>query len=77
MAVAYGNNGNNGNCNKTIKQRYDNIHTAWFGNTVRLLLLVSNKLFKKLSQKLLAVRKHETEKKRMARTADHRMLISQ
>jgi hypothetical protein len=29
-----------------------------------LLLLLSNKLFKKLSQKLLAVRKHETNKKR-------------
>ena len=28
-----------------------------------LLLLLSNKLFKKLSQKLLAVRKHETNKR--------------
>ena len=28
------------------------------------LLLLSNKLFKKLSQKLLAVRKHETNEKR-------------
>ena len=43
-----------------------------------LLLLLSNKLFKKLSQKLLAVRKHETEKKRWQETADHRsMLFSQ
>ena len=32
--------------------------------TCLLLLLLSSKLFKKLSQKLLAVHKHETDKKR-------------
>ena len=33
------------------------------GLSILLLLLLSDKLFKKLSQKLLAVRKHETDKK--------------